>query len=166
MEVTARITAGTGAATIAGPVARAGGAPGPRLALRPLAGDGSAPGSDGAFPARDSGSAGATRAALLGPGAALALPAALAPVPSGGLSFAPGAPLLRRERRPGAARGTGEGGALPVRLGERGAVGAGDRPGEGAAEAGPGAAGRLCRSLRNGLAGEGARCSRFRSASG
>jgi len=163
-EVTARITAGTATAGTRGPAARAGTAPEARLALRPLAaaGGGSAPG--GGFPTRGSGSAGAARATLLGPGAALAPPAALAPAPGGGLSFAPGAPPLRRERRPGAAGGPGEGGALPARLGERGAAGAGARPEEGAAW--PGAAGRPCRSLRNGLAGEGARCSRLRSASG
>lgn len=96
----------------------------------------------------------------------MAPPDALAPEPGGGLSFAPGVPPLRLERRPGAAKGAGEGGALPARLGERGAAGAEDRPEEVAAGAGLGAAGLLCRSLRNGLAGEGARCSRLRSARG
>ncbi|XP_004414426.1 PREDICTED: uncharacterized protein LOC101381234 [Odobenus rosmarus divergens] len=169
-EVTARITAGIGAAGTGSPVAWAGGAPDPRLALRPLAAAdrGSVPGGGGGggLPARGSSSAGAVRAALLRPGAALTPPAALAPAPGGGLSFAPGAPPLRRERRPGAARVPGEGGALPARLGERWAPGAGARPEEGAVGPGPDAGGRPCRSLRKGLAGEGARCSRLRSASG
>lgn len=159
-EVTERVTAGTRAAGAGGPTARAGGVPGLRLALRPFAaaGGGSAPAG---LPTRDSGSAGPARAALLVPGVALAPPAALAPATGGGLSFAPGTTPLRRERRPAAAGGPGDGGALPARLGERGAAGVGARPAEGVA-----AAGRVCRSLRRGLAGEGARCSRLLSASG
>lgn len=130
------------------------------MALRPFAtaGGGSAPAG---LPARDSGSAGPARAALLVPGVALAPPADLAPAPGGGLSFAPGTTPLRRERRPGAAGGPGDGGAFPARLGERGAAGVGARPAEGVA-----VAGRVCRSLRKGLAGDGARCSRLLSASG
>lgn len=159
-EVTERVTAGTRAAGAGGTTARAGGVPGPRLALRPFAtaGGGSAPVG---FPTRDSGSTGPARAALLVPGTALAPPADLAPAPGGGLSFAPGTTPLRRERRPGAAGGPGDGGAFPARLGERGAAGVGVRPADGVA-----VAGRVCRSLRKGLAGEGARCSRLLSASG
>lgn len=164
-EVTERVTAGTGAVRGMEPMARPGAAPKPRLDLRPLAAaDGGS--ATGGFPARGRGSAGTVRAALLVPGAALAPPAALAPAPGGGLSFAPGTPPLRLERRPGAARDPGEGGALPARLGERGAAGVGARPDEGAAGAGPCMVVRVCRSLRKGLAGEGARCSRLLSANG